>query len=363
MPFRLRLRSAVANRIAGRVRHARMRAARIAHRGAAYPKTILAHVATVRAYCRPLETRRCPACASTRVALVDVIPASGRQHTLGTAFVSGCRACGLIFVNPLPSRASLDARYAPDGVWARGRTEPEPPDAAASKRSPYLRHLLTPVQDVVDITRPPDGAAVLDIGCGRGRVLDALEVLGWRTCGIDPSDKRAFLRHPELAAPPGEPTFHLIILHHVIEHVDAPLDLLRAAWSALFENGVLLVSVPRLDALSEHRDLKYCLSPSSHIVSYSRDCLYGLLCRAGFDPLDAGPEGNRTPDRKALRRLRMLGVKRTHSRGAIRRPLSAATRALAAFHGASGAGWQFRYVPTRVRALLLHRERRAGRSH
>jgi SAM-dependent methyltransferase len=339
-----------------------MRATRVVRLGVAYRKAALGHLAAVRAYCRPLTTRRCPACASKRVTLIDVIPASGRLNAFGTAFVSGCRACGLLFVNPMPTHAFLEAIYAPDGVWAHGRTDPVPGDDPAARSSTYLRHLLAPASEVLDITRPRPGAGVLDIGCGRGRTLDALAALGWLTFGLDPSDKRAFPRHQELATLPDVPSFELIVLHHVIEHVDAPLDLLHGAWRALHDNGVLLVSVPRLDTVSEHRDLKYCISPSTHVLSYSRDCLYGLLRRAGFEPLDAASPADRKADRRSVKRLRMLGVKRPHSRPHIRRPLRAAKRALAGFHDVSGDGWRFRYVPARIRGLEVYLRRRAGRS-
>ena len=270
-----------------------------------------------RAYCRPVITRLCPACDSRRVTLVDVVPGSGRFHSLGTVFIGGWRQCGLLFVNPMPTAESLHEVYSRDGRWARGREVKAEVIDPSSRSLTYLGHLL----------------------------------------------ERAFPRHEELGALPDSPTYDLLILHHVIEHVGAPLTLLRDACRALKQGGVALVSVPQLDTLPEHRDFKYCISPSSHIVCYSRDCLCILMEMAGFEPVDAQPHGaRRRTTRRDLKRLRMIGVKRAHSPIEVRRPLGAARRALAKFHDASGDGWSFRVVSPRVRGMALHLRRRATRS-
>jgi hypothetical protein len=134
-------------------------------------------------YRAPRERDRCPACDSPRLAALAVHKLQARIDGRRTGLVSGCEACGLVFVNPAPSAAELSAMYAPTGEWAEGRLQ----DAAspAGSRKPggtgSWPRLFEPIRSELDVTRPPAGAKVLDFGCGTGKFLDVLGACGWET--------------------------------------------------------------------------------------------------------------------------------------------------------------------------------------
>jgi SAM-dependent methyltransferase len=193
-------------------------------------------------------------------------------------------------------------------------------------------------------------------------LLDALQAFGWTTYGLDPGDKRAFPRHGELIEIPNAPLFDVAIVHHVLEHVASPLTILQALNRALKPGGFLLVSVPRLDTLYRHRDVRYCINPRTHIVAYSRDCLATLFAMAGFDAIDGSPPPDAPGDDWfVLRRLRMIGRKTDSPAPPPDRPLTPAQRALAAFEAQQPAwdGWRAR-LPVRTRAALADMSRRRG---
>ena len=62
----------------------------------------------------------------------------------------------------------------------------------------------------------------------RRQVAEHAAGAGWETYGIEPSTTVAFLRHRQLEAAPQDGTFDLVILHHVLEHVPKPLEVLRS---------------------------------------------------------------------------------------------------------------------------------------
>jgi SAM-dependent methyltransferase len=228
------------------------------------------------------EARACPACSSSRITLLDVfkIPRDRRGRRL--AFVTGCHECGVIFVNPLPSPEELHERYAPEGAWAETRkVRAAKPPAFPVARDPR-DVLLDALEPHVRVHTPPAGARVIDFGCGEGKFLDRLQAAGWQTFGIEPSTSVAFQRHGRLDQPPQDASFDFAILHHVLEHVTNPLDILRQLAGAVREGGILLVGVPALDTLPQHGDFKYCIDGRNHLLAYSRRCLTGLLARAGF---------------------------------------------------------------------------------
>jgi SAM-dependent methyltransferase len=121
----------------------------------------------------------------------------------------------------------------------------------------------------------------LNFGCGDGKFLNRLQDRGWDTYGIEPSADVAFLRHRRLKSPPQDGSFDFIVLHHVLEHVRTPLELLKQLALTLREGGVMFLSTPRLDTLPHHRDLPYCIDGRWHILCFTERCLSGLLARAG----------------------------------------------------------------------------------
>lgn len=111
---------------------------------------------------------------------------------------------------------------------------------------------------------------VLDIGCGSGLMLNALEDIG-QTFGMDMSDdaisfsKEIFNGKVEKGFLPDqipyeENFFNLITALDVIEHVDRDVDSLKAIHSHLVSDGKAVITVPaymflwsKFDELNEHK--------------------------------------------------------------------------------------------------------------
>jgi hypothetical protein len=70
------------------------------------------------------ENRHCPACGSGKVRHLDIFPHK-REVEPGKFvwFISGCRTCGLVLIDPLPSEQQVENLYAPDGKWVKEKVE------------------------------------------------------------------------------------------------------------------------------------------------------------------------------------------------------------------------------------------------
>jgi SAM-dependent methyltransferase len=115
-----------------------------------------------------------------------------------------------------------------------------------------------------------DDIKVLDIGCGSGLMLNALEDIG-QTYGMDMSDdsvnfsKEIFNGKVEKGLLPDqipyeENFFDLITALDVIEHVDQDIDSLKSICSHLVSGGKAVITVPAymflwssFDELNEHK--------------------------------------------------------------------------------------------------------------
>lgn len=321
----------------------------------------------------PDETTTCLACASTDIRMLDVISIPRTSTGRGVAFVTGCRDCGLLFTNPPPSAEELARFYAPGGTWAsahsvqttslqldheRRARKGKPP----KKKRPHTSRglLFDALAPHVPVYAPPPGAKVLDVGCGDGQFLDRLQDYGWETYGIEPSTTVAFLRHKALETPPQDQRFDLVLLRHVLEHVANPLQLLEQIASAVHPQGALFISVPRLDTLAEHRDLRYCLNSRTHIAAFSQTCLEGLLARAGFELrvcLSRPELDDALTEGKPLW-LHVIAGRAANPAVRPADPLKLALEALRRYHRREGWSRYVRtLVPVRLRAAWMERVR------
>jgi 2-polyprenyl-3-methyl-5-hydroxy-6-metoxy-1,4-benzoquinol methylase len=138
----------------------------------------------------------------------------------------------------------------------------------------------------------PDGS-LLDIGCGNGRFLAVMRILGWHVHGIEPDERSAKVArrasgapiHPALGAAPYPPDqFDVITMNHVLEHVPDPVPVLRRCFRLCRPGGLIGIVVPNWRALG-HRFFGrhwYALEPPRHAVMYERRTLERTLERAGF---------------------------------------------------------------------------------
>ena len=142
---------------------------------------------------------------------------------------------------------------------------------------------------------------------------------------------------------PDTPTFHLVVSRQVLEHVAAPLAILRSWARATHPGGFVVISVPNLDGLPEHGDRKYCLRSQTHVLAYSSACLEYLLNTAGFDVVSV----------EALDgRRKMVVIGQRVDAAPMHRPLAplaAALTALARYDARPGSG-PTSGLPVRVQA-------------
>lgn len=168
-----------------------------------------------------------------------------------------CGGCGSLHIVSIP--ADL-ARHYPAHYYAFAVT-PKPVSLTAWLKSVRARHRFHPtllgalLQRSFGPEEQPEwiGAVesllegpVLDIGCGQGTMLHALERLGFRNVtGVDPHAPDA--RHPRVkrcGVEDIEGEFSLVMFHHSLEHIPDVFGTLRAARGLLAADGRMIVRIP-----------------------------------------------------------------------------------------------------------------------
>ncbi len=133
------------------------------------------------------------------------------------------------------------------------------------------------------------GKDIVEIGSGGGDFLRALCELGAnRGTGFDPSALPAsspnltFIRDL-FSDRYRDITADFLVCRHVLEHLEAPRELLRLLAPALRAEGGLYFEVPNADFLFADGSVWDLIYP--HVSYFSRSSLRTLFARAGFSPL------------------------------------------------------------------------------
>jgi SAM-dependent methyltransferase len=152
------------------------------------------------------------------------------------------------------------------------------------------KHLEDVKAELAFLNSLPPGR-IVDVGCGLGFLLSGLEA-GWQKHGVELS--RFAAEHAahwgeiyvgELAGAnyPAE-YFDVVVLHHVIEHVAEPADLIAEIWRVLKSGGKLLLGTPDFDSGCARRfGEKYrLLHDPTHISLFTNDSMHRFLRDYGF---------------------------------------------------------------------------------
>jgi 2-polyprenyl-3-methyl-5-hydroxy-6-metoxy-1,4-benzoquinol methylase len=99
-----------------------------------------------------------------------------------------------------------------------------------------------------------DQLTVLDVGCGNGTQLAIpLAEAGYQVTAVDPHQQSiergrrlapSVRFHHGVVSDLAPRKFHCVIISEVLEHLDTPETLLRAALNYLTESGILIITVP-----------------------------------------------------------------------------------------------------------------------
>jgi len=225
-------------------------------------------------------------CPHPADAATSLFPA--RDYVSGEPFaVVRCPRCALAVTSPQPAPAAL-GRYYPDAYYgeAGARRFPAPVE--------WLQGVLYGARARA-VERAAGGrpGRVLDIGCGRGRLLEAFRARGWEVHGTELSEGSA--RHPRAlgipvhvgpleAAPHADGSFDAVTMWHVLEHWPDPAVPLAHAARLLRPGGVLFVGVPNF-ASPEAQTTRagwFHLDVPRHLVHLGPDDLVHLLAARGL---------------------------------------------------------------------------------
>jgi len=209
-----------------------------------------------------------------------------------------CKDCRLLVSQPQASDEELTKYYR--CVYFEQKW-PDPESVWKTNERLYHRYELALMRKLWSQWPPPESAETVEIGCGYGVMLEALQKLGYKTQGLDPSatavahcNSRGLNaivgKSPGLPWPPS--SFDLALTLQVIEHMRDPLGFLREFISLVRPGGVIVVTTEdalasqyfagRIGARLLGRVPRFQTS-TDHTFVFRAEHLRKLLLQAGCD--------------------------------------------------------------------------------
>lgn len=193
-----------------------------------------------------------------------------------------CSFCQLVTTEPRLVGHELEAHYQRD-YWGRTRAD----DLAWVRRD--QRHRTAFLQ------RFCRQGHVLDVGCGMGLFLLALDPARWERCGLEAmpvpyqeavrhlGSERIFFGELTGASLPRE-QFDVVTFWDVLEHLTNPRAALEAAFRLLRPGGFVLLTLPNFASYQARRFREdwYALSLPHHLYHFTPTTLTRLLEATGF---------------------------------------------------------------------------------
>jgi SAM-dependent methyltransferase len=203
----------------------------------------------------------------------------------GNYRVAECLVCGFWYANPRPTSDALIELYRKSFAYFRDDYEP------ISLEMPVLRGVLR------DIQRFVPGGSLLEVGCGRGELLELARKAGFKVYGCDlqrsPSLDAGIAVHLGDMDSSGfaDQSFDCIVMRNTLEHLFDPGKELRICHRLLKPAGFLYLKVP--NGAYEHGwrcramlGKAHVFGPPWHLNYFTQATLQRLLQQKGFAVAD-----------------------------------------------------------------------------
>jgi len=206
--------------------------------------------------------------------------------------IKQCNHCKIVYTFPIQSLNDLDNSYSDEyygGVESKFSNVIEywTKLAASQRARKFLKQYYSLQKSNISSQQPLN---ILDIGCGRGVLLDAFIEAGHKATGYERngapfdslSDNIQCCELEDLQL--DEQGLDIVIIWHVLEHLSSPAQILEFTRKVLKPGGSLFISVPNFNSFQSRlfKDKWFHLDLPMHLFHFDQTTLNNILLDNGF---------------------------------------------------------------------------------
>ena len=203
-------------------------------------------------------------------------------NTDASSIIAECSGCGVLRTLPELTDEQL-GQYYPEEYWGSAEPSQKWIDSSQSEKTRFVSRCgLT-------------GGKILDVGCGGGFFLRALDATRWDRFGVEQGTEAAKAAERAIGAgrvvagtmdrlPWPDSSFDVVTLWSALEHTNQPLTNLREARRVIKPGGTLIVQVPNAASYQARFFAGdwFALDAPRHRYHFALPLLDRLLSETGF---------------------------------------------------------------------------------
>ena len=204
-----------------------------------------------------------------------------------------CRNCGLLFLNPMPSRKSILEDIYPDEYDQYHFETTNHPIRDSLQNYGFRKRMRY-------ISKFKKSGRLLDVGCATGDFLKYTQdhLHAWEIAGLEPVSEAANIASERLGIQIEKgflstsqfdaDSFDVITFWHVFEHLEDPMKSLIETHRLLKDDGIVVITLPITDSLDHKIYKKFWIGYElpRHLYFYSKAKLVEYLEKVGFQLID-----------------------------------------------------------------------------
>lgn len=185
--------------------------------------------------------------------------------------VNKCQDCGFLFLDKMPDEQELEDYYSEDYFMASYARSND--NLINEAKNPKIFSEAKDYDALIKL-HAPKAKNISEVGCSWGYLLYNLKNLGYSVKGYELSKTTSDAGRKQLGidivtgffeTQPQQ--FDVLILRHVLEHVNNPKELLKKIYDSLSEGGLFILEGPNLDSISSRlfgKNVSW-VSPPDHV--------------------------------------------------------------------------------------------------
>jgi 2-polyprenyl-3-methyl-5-hydroxy-6-metoxy-1,4-benzoquinol methylase len=206
---------------------------------------------------------------------------------LGEMFtIATCNKCGFKYLNPRPTIDSISQYYDVEEYHPHKISE----ESIIDKIYLKVRDINIKTKKKLLNKLSPNNKTLLDVGCGTGEFIEAMQINGWTVAGMetakearDTAQKSDINIYDDLSKIKNQ--FNTITMWHVLEHIHDIPHLMNNLKRLLTDDGFLVIAVPNIDSIDARFYKKnwIALDTPRHLYHFTPKDIVSLMNKFNFE--------------------------------------------------------------------------------